>query len=61
MNKIRAFFIWLGKLIITPLKAVVTIPISDRFIGFMNKHIWLRMLMAALITALILVIIYTRG
>lgn len=58
MNKIKVFFIWLGKLIITPLKAIVTIPVSDRFIVFMNKHIWLRMVIAAGIAALILAIIH---
>lgn len=58
MNKVKTFFKWLGKLIITPLKAIITIPVSDRFIAFMNKHYWLRMLIAAVITAIILIVIY---
>lgn len=58
MSKIRAFFSWIIKLIITPLAAIVTIPISDRFINFMTRHIWLRMLISAVIMIAILVFVY---
>lgn len=62
MNKVKAFFKWLVKLIVTPIAAIVTIPISDRFINFINKHIWLRILISGAITAVILAIIYiVRG
>lgn len=57
MKKVKEFFLWLAKLIVTPLKAIVSIPISDRFIAFMNKHAWLRMLVAAIITVVILLIV----
>lgn len=58
MSKVKGFFIWLGKLIVTPLKAIVAIPIYDRFITIMNKHFWLRMILAAIVTAVIMMIGY---
>lgn len=58
MNKIKTFFKWLTKLIVTPLKAIVNIPVSDRFIGFMNKHVWLKILISGVIATLTMIFIY---
>lgn len=58
MNKVKSFFAWIFKLIITPLAAIITIPISDRFINFMTRHNWLRMLISLIITIAILFFVY---
>lgn len=58
MNKAKSFFKWLLKLIVTPITAIVTIPVSDRFINFMNKHFWLRMLISGIIMGTVLFIVY---
>ena len=58
MSKVKTVFSWIIRLIITPLAAIVTIPISDRFISFMTKHTWLKMLISAVIMLAILFFIY---
>ena len=58
MNKGKAFFKWLAKLIVTPITAIVSISVSDRFIKFMNKNTWLRILISGIIMAIIMVIFY---
>lgn len=60
MTKVKTFFSWLIKLIVTPLQAIVNIPISDRFITFMNKHVWLRILISGVIMLIILFLIYFK-
>lgn len=53
MNKIKTTFTFIGQLIINPIKKIASIPVSDRFIEFINKHLWLKLLIALILTSLI--------
>lgn len=60
MEKVKSFFEFLLKLIITPLQAIVSIPVSDRFINFMNKHVWLRILISGIIMLIIVFFVHFK-
>lgn len=50
MKKIKKVFVYIGQLIVNPIKKLASFPITDKFIEFVNKHVWLRFLVALLIT-----------
>lgn len=56
MKKIKNTFIYIGQFITNPVKKIAAIPISDKAIEFFNKHVWFRLLLAAVITAAIYLI-----
>lgn len=58
MNKIKSFFSWIFKIILTPIHALISIPITDGFIEFVNKHVWFRVLVSGLLAVGILCLVY---
>ena len=57
MRKIKNFFLKVGQTIVNPIKTS-SIIVSDRFLIFMNKHVWLKLLISAVLTAGIIVLVY---
>ncbi|NLN50929.1 MAG: hypothetical protein GX149_04855 [Acholeplasmataceae bacterium] len=58
MRKIKNFFLKVGQTIVNPIKTIASIIVSDRFLIFMNKHVWLKLLISAVLTAGIIVLVY---
>lgn len=58
MKKIKNILTYIIQLIVNPFKKLASIPISDKFIEFTSKHVWLRLLLSLLLTAFITLLVY---
>ena len=58
MRKIKNFFLKVGQTIVNPITTIASIIVSARILIFMNKHVWLKLLIAAVLTAGIIVLVY---
>ncbi len=58
MEKVKKTFTYIGQLIVNPIKKIASIPISDRFMDFLSKHVWLRILVSFVLAVLVVVYVY---
>ncbi len=58
MRKIKNFFKIFIQVLFNPIKVIASINISEKFISFMNKHIWLRVLISFILMAVIVALVY---
>lgn len=58
MKTIKDFFKQLFTFIINPIKTVASINVSDKFIAFVSKNIWLKALLSLLISGIIFYLVY---
>ncbi len=58
MKKIKQVFNFIISLFINPIKTIASVNLSEKFIAYMSRHIWIRLLISFVIAALIFYLVY---
>ena len=58
MRKIKLFFKYLLLFLIKPIKTIASVDVSDRFINYLTKNAWLRIVIALVVSAFFFYLIY---
>ncbi len=58
MNKFQKVVIKIGTLLLNPIKLISTINIPEKFLAFVNKHVWFKVLFSLLVTVIVILLWY---
>ncbi len=58
MNKFQRVIVKIGSILLNPIKLISNINIPEKFLAFINKHTWFKVLFSLLVTVLIILIWY---
>ncbi|MGI6360341.1 MAG: hypothetical protein ACOX02_04825 [Acholeplasmatales bacterium] len=58
MNKFQKVIMKIGSILLNPIKLISNINIPEKFLTFVNKHVWFKVLLSLLVTVLIVLVWY---
>lgn len=58
MKKIKQVFNFIITLLFNPIKTIASINLSERFITYVSKHIWVRLVISLLLASLMFYLAY---
>ncbi len=58
MKKVKQVFNFIITLLYNPIKTIASVSLSERFINFVSKHFWIRLIISLLVVTLIFYLVY---
>ena len=50
MNKFQKVIMKIGSILLNPIKLISGLNIPEKFLGFVNKHVWFKVLFSLVVT-----------
>ncbi len=58
MNKFQKVIMKIGSILLNPIKLISNINIPEKFLTFVNKHVWFKVLLSLVVTVAIVLVWY---
>ncbi|NMA04809.1 MAG: hypothetical protein GX931_00370 [Acholeplasmataceae bacterium] len=58
MNKFQKVIMKIGSILLNPIKLISGLNIPEKFLGFVNKHVWFKVLFSLVVTVIVILVWY---